>query len=132
MAKKKKRINRPPTEQSVYLSIAEDLGINPTSAKQIITKYQEKLVDTVLDGQPFEIPGVGIIEGEKVKGRTYRNPKTGGNIWKPASLTVVYDPNPELIDRLNQTWPDVPGSDQPPEGIEFENWPPPLTEELPN
>lgn len=125
MPKKNRKKQPPKHDQHVISEIAENLHLPTITVRQIVTKYLEQIENTVIAGDTFKLPGIGYIEGEKIKGRTYKNPKTKGNIWKPASLTIVYEPLPVLVDKINQAWPDVATSDKPTEGLVYENLQPP-------
>jgi DNA-binding protein HU-beta len=78
------------TQSQLIKALAEDAGVPPKVAKQLLTKYSEIAISETKKKGVFVMPGIGRLVRQERKARTGRNPATGEAIKIPAKKVVKF------------------------------------------
>jgi len=80
------------TKKDIAIQIADETGIKQIDVKKIIQKYQDKVIDILIQGGTIELRNFGVFKVKERKARTGRNPRTGEAVPVPAKKVVTYKP----------------------------------------
>ncbi len=79
------------TKKNLIQSIAQDKGIHPNDARQIIQAFLDKITESLAKGERLEFRDFGVFEVVKRKQKIGRNPKKANvDIVIPARLAVKF------------------------------------------
>jgi len=80
------------TKKDIAIQIADETGIKQIDVKKIIQKYQDKVIDILIQGGTIELRNFGVFKVKERKARTGRNPRTGEAVPVPAKKVVTFKP----------------------------------------
>jgi DNA-binding protein HU-beta len=81
--------------------LKQELDISKTMALDFLSAFERIITDALANGQRVKINDIGVISVTDVPGRTYRNPSTGGEVYKDAHRKVKFKPSQELTAAVN-------------------------------
>ena len=88
------------TKKDIAKTIAEETGITQQSAKQLVQRTLDSIVQMLADHGRIELRNFGVFECKERKARIGRNPKTGDPVDIPARFVVTFKPGKEMEERI--------------------------------
>jgi len=89
------------TKEQQAEQIKKIMDISKAKALEFITAYEEVMAKAIRDGRKVKVNNIGVLERVEVPGRNYRNPATGGEIYKTGYSKVKFKISKELKASLN-------------------------------
>ena len=93
------------TKKDIVKTIAEETGLTQQSAKELVQRTLDSIVQMLADHGRIELRNFGVFECKERKARVGRNPKTGEPVEVPAKFVVTFKPGKEMDKRIRETNP---------------------------
>ncbi|MEC9095783.1 MAG: HU family DNA-binding protein [Planctomycetota bacterium] len=93
------------TKKDIVKTIAEETGLTQQSAKELVQRTLDSIVQMLADHGRIELRNFGVFECKERKARVGRNPKTGDPVDVPAKFVVTFKPGKEMDKRIRETNP---------------------------
>ena len=93
------------TKKDIVKTIAEETGLTQQSAKELVQRTLDSIVQMLADHGRIELRNFGVFECKERKARVGRNPKTGDPVEVPAKFVVTFKPGKEMEKRIRETNP---------------------------
>lgn len=93
------------TKKDIVKTIAEETGLTQQSAKELVQRTLDSIVQMLADHGRIELRNFGVFECKERKARVGRNPKTGEPVEVPAKFVVTFKPGKEMEKRIRETNP---------------------------
>ena len=93
------------TKKDIAKTIAEETGITQQSAKELVQRALDSIVQMLADHGRIELRNFGVFECKERKARIGRNPKTGDPVDIPARFVVTFKPGKEMEERIRDANP---------------------------
>ncbi len=90
------------TKTDIIETIAADLDLKPTQAKDVIEELLEIMKSTLASEEDVMISGFGKFQVNKKSPRKGRNPATGKGMMLDGRKVVVFKCSGKLRDRINK------------------------------
>ena len=81
--------------------IATTAGINKTQARAALQAFETAVIDSLANGETFELTGYGTFKITERAERQGRNPKTGETLTIPATKSPTFKAGKAFKDAVN-------------------------------
>jgi len=88
------------TKKDIAIQIADQTGIKQIDVKKVIQKYQDRIIDLLVEGGTIELRNFGVFKVKERKARTGRNPRTGEVVPVPSKKVVTFKPGLKMKQRV--------------------------------
>jgi integration host factor subunit beta len=78
------------TKRELVQRIAEKTGVQQISAKDVIQKFLDEIINELARGNRLEFRDFGVFEPKSKAERVARNPRTGAKVQVPEKTTVKF------------------------------------------
>jgi nucleoid DNA-binding protein len=78
------------TKRELVQRIAEKTGVQQVSAKDVIQRFLDEIIDELARGNRLEFRDFGVFEPKSKAQRVARNPRTGDKVEVPEKTTVKF------------------------------------------
>lgn len=92
-------------QATVEAKLAEKLGISKAEADRIFNATLEALRESIVEDRELRLRGFGTFKTKTKPARTYRNPRTGEPVPKPAKNIVRFNLSSKLDSLINPQTP---------------------------
>ena len=89
------------TKKDIVKTIAEESGLTQQSAKNLVQRTLNSIVQMLADHGRIELRNFGVFECRERKARVGRNPKTGEKVNTPEKKTIHFKMSKDLFKKLN-------------------------------
>ncbi|MBA63036.1 MAG: integration host factor subunit beta [Planctomycetaceae bacterium] len=93
------------TKKDIVKTIAEETGITQQSAKELVQRTLDSIIQMLADHGRIELRNFGVFECKERKARVGRNPKTNEPVDIPAKFVVTFKPGKEMETRIREANP---------------------------
>ena len=83
-------------------AVAEQSGLSKKDAEKAVTSTNDKIINTVAEGEKIQIAGFGTFEKRPRNARTGCDPRTGNSIEIPASKVPAFKAGKGFKDVVNK------------------------------
>ena len=88
------------TKPEIVKRVSVLTGIAQVDVRAVISAYDQTLVEALLTDKRL-MTQLGVFSIKERKAGSFRNPKTGGMVDKPAGVRVKFKVNSAMKDELN-------------------------------
>jgi len=78
------------TKRELVQRIAEKTGVQQVSAKEVIQRFLDEIIEELSRGNRLEFRDFGVFEPKSKAHRVARNPRTGDKVEVPQKITVKF------------------------------------------
>ena len=78
------------TKRELVQRIAEKTGVQQISAKDVIQRFLDEIIEELAKGNRLEFRDFGVFEPKSKAHRVARNPRTGDKVEVPEKTTVKF------------------------------------------
>ena len=96
---------RSKTKKDIVKTTAEESGLSQQSAKTLVQRTLNSIVQMLADHGRIELRNFGVFECKERKARVGRNPKTGEPVDVPAKFVVTFKPGKEMEQKIREANP---------------------------
>ena len=93
------------TKKDIVKTIAEESWLTQQSAKNLVQKTLNSIVQMLADHGRIELRNYSVFECRERKARVGRNPKTGESVDVPAKFVVTFKPGKEMEEKIREANP---------------------------
>jgi nucleoid DNA-binding protein len=90
------------TVQDLARSLAEDLGVPQTRAREIVQKVCDGITEALVKEGRIQLGHFGTFLVKTRKARHGRNPRTGEKLVIPPKVVATFRPGPDLRERVGR------------------------------
>lgn len=90
------------SKESLIERVAADRGMTKAEAGRVVNGVLAALAAEIETGEDLRLPELGVFKTRLKAGRTYRNPRNGQAVVKPARNEVRFTPAKALSEAANR------------------------------
>jgi nucleoid DNA-binding protein len=90
------------TKKELVKAIADELNIQQETAKKVIQRVFDGIIDALVKEGRMELRNFGIFEVKQRKARKGRNPRSGEEVEVPERAVVRFKPGLEMEERVGK------------------------------